>query len=196
MNFQKKTVDKQMNKRRQSDGAQHLGSATFYSLMASVPYISAMFRATVPTLMMTIAAALISCLYMILITPGAYTADGPNCTPCVAERLTCVDVIYSTSRAFAAKKTDGTVVTWGDPYSGGDSSFVAANLTSVDVIYSTRRAFAAKKTDGTVVTWGDHFYGGDSSLVATNLTSVDAIYSTRTAFAAKKTDGTVVTWGH
>jgi len=49
--------------------------------------------------------------------------------------------------AFAALKTDGSVVTWGDSNSGGDSSAVASELTNVKAIYSTCQAFAALKTD-------------------------------------------------
>ncbi len=55
--------------------------------------------------------------------------------------------------AFAALKTDGSVVTWGYSAYGGDSSAVAGSLTSgVVAIYSTQDAFAALKTDGSVVT--------------------------------------------
>ena len=61
-------------------------------------------------------------------------------------------MIYTNSVAFAAKKLDGSVVTFGLPSKDGESSSV--NLTSVDVIYSNNEAFAAKKLDGTVVTWG------------------------------------------
>ncbi|CAE7794276.1 RE2 [Symbiodinium sp. CCMP2592] len=99
--------------------------------------------------------------------------------------------------AFAAKKSDGSVATWGDSRHGGDSSSVSSRLTSgVDTIYSTDSAFAARKSDGSVVTWGSSCCGGDSSSVSSQLTSgVDMIYSTASAFAAKKSDGSVVTWG-
>ena len=86
--------------------------------------------------------------------------------------------------AFAALKTDGSVVTWGISSYGGSSSVavysnythtytsVANSLTSgVAKIFSNDRAFAAIKTDGSVVAWGDSRYGGDSSSVASNLTS-------------------------
>ncbi|WP_282756177.1 DUF4347 domain-containing protein, partial [Desulfuromonas thiophila] len=97
--------------------------------------------------------------------------------------------------SFAALKSDGTVVTWGYPSSGGDSSAVAEDLTGVQQIYSTQFAFAALKGDGTVVTWGSSDNGGNSSAVAEDLTGVQQIYSTHSAFAALKNDGTVVTWG-
>ena len=47
------------------------------------------------------------------------------------------DTIYSTAYAFAAKLTNGHVVTWGNSHYGGDSSSVQAELTAVDTIYST-----------------------------------------------------------
>tara|TARA_X000000950_G_scaffold212164_1_gene255213 strand:- start:61 stop:1014 length:954 start_codon:yes stop_codon:yes gene_type:complete len=95
--------------------------------------------------------------------------------------------------AFAALKTDGSVVTWG-LYSATD---VSNNLTSgVTSIYPGYFALAALKTDGSVVTWGHSDRGGDSSDVSNNLTSdVSVIYSNYSAFAALKTDGSVVTWG-
>ena len=39
-------------------------------------------------------------------------------------------VIYSNRAAMAAKKVDGSVVTWGDAYYGGDSSAVSSQLAS------------------------------------------------------------------
>ena len=67
--------------------------------------------------------------------------------------------------AFAAILSDGSVVTWGDPESGGDSFQVQEQLRDVQQIQSTDRAFAAILSDGSVVTWGDPDDGGDSSLV-------------------------------
>ena len=101
--------------------------------------------------------------------------------------------------AFAAIKSDGSVVTWGS-YGGGDSSAVAAQLNGTnDVvqIYSTINAFAALRKDGSVVTWGSNI-GGDSSAVASKINGTNdvvQIYSTVVAFAALRKDGSVVTWG-
>ena len=64
-------------------------------------------------------------------------------------------MIYSTVSAFAALMQDGSVVTWRDVSTGGDSSRVQAELMQhggVDTIYSTSGAFAAKMQDGSVVT--------------------------------------------
>ena len=52
--------------------------------------------------------------------------------------------IYSNAGAFAALKSDGSVVTWGAPSSGGDSSHVSSELNSrVIQIYSSNSVFAA-----------------------------------------------------
>ena len=98
--------------------------------------------------------------------------------------------------AFAALKTDGSVVSWGGSVGGGDTSVVADKLTGgVGDVFSSGSAFAALKTDGSVVCWGASFGGGDSSAVATKLTAnVKEIFSTESAFAALKTDGSVVAW--
>jgi Ca2+-binding RTX toxin-like protein len=103
--------------------------------------------------------------------------------------------------AFAALREDGSVVTWGYSYDGGDSSGVADKLNgSVDVveIFSTVYAFAALRSDGSVVTWGASSYGGNSSSVANNLDGaidVVQVFSTLWAFAALRDNGSVVTWG-
>jgi len=119
-----------------------------------------------------------------------------------------VDVlqIFSTGLAFAALRSDGSVVTWGSSDSGGndyggDSSMVATQLNgAVDVkqIFSTGRAFAALRSDGSVVTWGNSLSGADSRAVAAQLNGtvdVTQIFSTQGAFAALRSDGSVVTWG-
>jgi alpha-tubulin suppressor-like RCC1 family protein len=105
---------------------------------------------------------------------------------------------YPNGYAFAALKADGSVVTWGANWAGGDSAAVAASLSSnVRAVYSTDSAFAALKTDGSVVIWGNFGAGGDSTAVASSLSSgVTAVYSNSNAFAALKNDGSVVTWGN
>ncbi len=93
------------------------------------------------------------------------------------------------SSAFAALKSDGTVVCWGAPNAG---STVPLGLNGVTQIYSSTDAFAALKNDGTVVSWGDSRYGGTAP---TGLSGVTQIFSTGYAFAALKGDGSVVCWG-
>jgi hypothetical protein len=97
--------------------------------------------------------------------------------------------------SFVALKADGTVVTWGMPFAGGDSSAVQSQLTGVQQVFSSQGAYAALKNDGTVVTWGISSVGGNSREVQSQLTDVTQVFSSQQAFAALKADGTVVTWG-
>ncbi|CAE8636008.1 unnamed protein product [Polarella glacialis] len=99
--------------------------------------------------------------------------------------------------AFAAIKSDGSVITWGDVASGGDSSLVADRLQEAVVqVVGNDRAFAAIKSGGSVITWGDEDYGADSSLVADGLQkAVVQVVGNGAAFAAIKSDGSVITWG-
>ena len=109
--------------------------------------------------------------------------------------------IYSTRSAFAALKSDGSVVVWGDADEGGSLTTpvnVAYQLgvgSNVVHIYSNNFAFAALKSDGTVVAWGHATQGGNASAVQSQLTNVVHIYSNNAAFAALKSDGTAVAWG-
>jgi|GEM_PF-6524554 len=108
---------------------------------------------------------------------------------------------WANNSAFAATRSDGSVVTWGDHVFGGDSSSVAGKLNGdIDVVqvFSNTGAFAALRSDGSVVTWGANAYGSDSSGVANKLDgSIDVvqIFSTADAFAALREDGSAVTWG-
>ncbi|WP_341884207.1 hypothetical protein [Synechococcus sp. UW140] len=93
------------------------------------------------------------------------------------------------NRAFAALKTDGSVIAWGDSFTGGSAP---AGLTVVSQIFSNYLAFAALKTDGSVIAWGDSSRGGSAPA---GLTGVSQIFSNGYAFAALKTDGSVIAWG-
>ena len=84
-------------------------------------------------------------------------------------------------------------MTWGDAFSGGDSSSVDVS-SNVQTIFSTSRAFAALKTDGSVVTWGSGSSGGDSSGVdlSSDVTKIIALGS---IFLAFKSNKKVIIWG-
>ena len=56
--------------------------------------------------------------------------------------------------AFAAILADGSLVTWGNPNSGGDSSAVQDRIRNVQKVLATVGAFAAILADRSVVTWG------------------------------------------
>ena len=101
---------------------------------------------------------------------------------------------YSHS-SFSAILGDGSVGTWGDKNSGGDSGKVQEQLKGVQHIQASYRAFAAILTDGSAVTWGEWNYGGASGSVQDQLKGVEHIQASRRAFAAILVDGSVVTWG-
>ncbi|HHY0413302.1 TPA: hypothetical protein ACVU39_004681, partial [Vibrio parahaemolyticus] len=110
-------------------------------------------------------------------------------------RVSVVKEIFSNgTNAFAALRNDGSVVTWGNDATGGDSSLVDLS-TGVEEIYSVRaQSFAALKTDGSVVAWGN--LGGDCAAACTNLNSgVINIVNGLAGFVALKDDGSVVSWG-
>ena len=96
--------------------------------------------------------------------------------------------------AFAARRSDGSVVSWGNGATGGQEGISVA--ADVQEVFSSAYAFAALKADGSVQTWGSSFAGGDSSSVQSELVNVESIFSTKYAFAALTSDGAVVTWGH
>lgn len=124
-------------------------------------------------------------------------------TPITKQLDGSIDVtsIISNNYAFAAIRTDGSVVTWGKGSNGGDSSAVAKQLDgTIDVtsIKSNGSAYAALRADGSVVTWGSSGNGGNSSSVAKQLdgtVDVTSIFANEGAFAAIRADGSVVTWG-
>eukprot|EP00435_Cladocopium_sp_Y103_P009112 s248_g2.t1 len=102
---------------------------------------------------------------------------------------------HYTAGAFAAIMADGSVVAWGQPECGGNSSAVRDQLRNVQQIQATGAAFAAILADGSVVTWGDPDFGSDSSAVQGELRNVKHIEATDRAFAAILQGGSVVTWG-
>ena len=73
--------------------------------------------------------------------------------------------IHATKRAFAAILADGSVVTWGSPAYGGDSSAVQHRLRNVRQVQATKGAFAAILSDLSIVT------GAKASLEVTALPS-------------------------
>ena len=112
----------------------------------------------------------------------------------VQEQLVNVDRIQANNKAFAAIRTDGSVVTWGARLAGGDSRAVEEQLVNVRDVQATEGAFAALRNDGTVVAWGLKSTGGDNSAVKAQLRKVRSIQASACAFAAIRADGSVVTW--
>lgn len=133
-------------------------------------------------------------------------APAAGCSPAPAGSLSSgVTRVWGSYDAFAALHTDGSVVAWGDPSSGGDASApVGGSLTGVVNVVPGGFAFAALRQDGSVVTWGAPASGGDPTCPGANCTAAPAgslasgvvdLNSTNAAFAARKADGSVVTWG-
>ena len=85
--------------------------------------------------------------------------------------------IQRTNNAFAAILTDGSVVTWGDPDCGGNSSKVQEELVGVQQVQATPYAFVAMVDNGFAVTWGDlnTCCGIDSSQLQEQLVAVRAL---------------------
>ena len=88
-----------------------------------------------------------------------------------AELQSGVKKVFATGSAFAALKSDGSVVAWGaERYGGGSTVYNSINETYVSVsselksgvaqVYATFGAFAAIKSDGSVVAWGGESAGG------------------------------------
>ncbi|MFZ4754455.1 MAG: hypothetical protein ACOYL4_00390 [Miltoncostaeaceae bacterium] len=136
----------------------------------------------------------------------ASCAPADECSPAPAGSLSSgVAQVQANAGAFAALKSDGTVVAWGAPAVGGDASQpVGGALTGVTAVVPNSAAFAAIKEGGAVATWGTPLLGGDftcaedqcSAAPADSLSSgVTSISSTMAAFAALKANRSVVTWG-
>eukprot|EP00439_Symbiodinium_sp_Y106_P051739 s2642_g6.t3 len=101
--------------------------------------------------------------------------------------------ISGTGGAFAATKVDGSVVTWGDPKCGGDSSKVKQQLRGVVDVSHTAAAFAARMADGSVLAWGDPACGGQTTQkLRMGARRVFGLYK---LFACIREDGTVSMWG-
>ena len=70
----------------------------------------------------------------------------------------------------AAVKSDGSVLTWGDAVSGGDSTTVRSQLAGgVAQVVAGNFAMAAVKSDGSVLTWGHASCGGNCTTVRSQL---------------------------
>ena len=126
------------------------------------------------------------------------TSYGATSTSVSTELSTEVVSLYSTNFAFAALKSNGSVVCWGSSSAGGINNTGVDLSSGVIAIYSTAAAFAAVKSNGSVVCWGDIAYGGRFTIYINSssqtevingdvLSDVVAVYSTNAAFAALKT---------
>ena len=112
-----------------------------------------------------------------------------------AELQSNVKAIYANDSAFAALKNDGSVVTWGMAYQGGDSSHISHLLADVKEIIPSYNGFAALRNDGLTVSWGEWLEPPyNSAPVHTDVKKI--VGNGVGAYAALKDDGSVVTWGN
>ena len=99
-----------------------------------------------------------------------------------SQLLQGVEALFSNAQAFAAKKKDGSVVTWGHLCGSQSCPVTGSDLASgVRTVVSTKLAFAAIKDDGSVFTWGEDNDGGDSKKLDIELCRVLPTTPTRTA---------------
>ncbi len=98
--------------------------------------------------------------------------------------------LFATHYAFCALKDDGSIVTWGDPDNGGDSSKVSDKLFDIEAVYANYYAFIALRKDGTAVSWGDKDCGGGYKI-----SNVKKIYTDTHAFVVLKENNKIVTMG-
>ena len=94
-----------------------------------------------------------------------------------------------------ALRSDGTVVAWGENFSG--QCMVPAGLSGVVAIAAGGSHSLALKSDGTVAEWGKFWNGSTLVNVAVpiNLNDVRTIAAGAYHSLALKSDGTVVAWG-
>ncbi len=90
-----------------------------------------------------------------------------------------------------ARKSDGTVIAWGDNTFGQSS--VPGGLTTATNVAAGEKHSLALRADGTVIAWGDNSFTQTTVPgTATNVTAIAAGYDHSLAL---KADGTVIAWG-
>jgi hypothetical protein len=128
---------------------------------------------------------------------GGNVLDDAYCNGYSLELSAGVRAITASSGAFAAIKTDNTLVCWGNKHAGADvASGVFSALAGAEVVVATMAAFAVLLSDGSVVSWGDRWSGGDSTTVSSQLRDVHHLTASRSSFVAFKKDSGVVVWGY
>lgn len=105
--------------------------------------------------------------------------------------------IVAGHKTFAALKKDGSVVAWGLPWSGGDTSEVAHLLKSgVKKLYALDESFVAFKNDNSIVYWGGKWSkGGYEERKSGQSFGISSVTSNNYFVAAKKIDGSYIVIG-
>jgi ribosomal protein L14 len=95
----------------------------------------------------------------------------------------------------AARRSDGSIVAWGDNSSGQCNVLaLPAGLAYAEIAAGDQHV-VARRTDGSVVAWGDNDYGQcNVPALSPGLAYVEVAASDRNS-AARRSDGSVVVWG-
>ncbi|WLH65393.1 hypothetical protein [Pseudomonas sp. FP2300] len=101
--------------------------------------------------------------------------------------------VSCTRSAYAARRANSAVVTWGTSTEGG-------LMTGVDPLNFTQvvgnaTAFTGLKTTGRVVAWGTAANGATVPAAIGDLVDIEEVVAAGQAFAALRTTGHVVAWG-
>jgi hypothetical protein len=128
---------------------------------------------------------------------GGNVLDDAYCNGYSAQLSSGVRSIAASAGAFAAIKTDNTLLCWGNKHAGADvSSVFLSSLVGVQAVVATVSAFAVLLADNTVASWGNRWSGGDSSAVSGQLIEVHHLTASRSCFVAFKKNSGVVVWGY
>eukprot|EP01060_Flectonema_neradi_P023246 TRINITY_DN31458_c0_g1_i1.p1 TRINITY_DN31458_c0_g1~~TRINITY_DN31458_c0_g1_i1.p1 ORF type:complete len:424 (+),score=93.20 TRINITY_DN31458_c0_g1_i1:36-1307(+) len=100
--------------------------------------------------------------------------------------------LFSTASAFAALKSDGTVISWGITARTTEST--VPKLKAVAKIVTTAQAFAAQQESGEIICWGEPAKGGSTPSALKNKKIIDLV-ATKSAFIALTDDKEVIVWG-
>ncbi|MFZ6688771.1 hypothetical protein ACO0K0_13570 [Undibacterium sp. SXout11W] len=111
----------------------------------------------------------------------------------VLASLTNIKSIASTVGAYAALKSDGTVVAFGDTDTGANVTAVQPQLTNVTNVMGTNFDFVALRKDGSVVGWGSPYFG--LAIPKQTLSGVSNITLDGSAGVAKTSLGTATAFG-
>lgn len=139
-----------------------------------------------------------------VVTIGDETLGGDS-TAVATMLQSGVTSITSSYGAYAALKSDGSVVAWGAseaglPYSG--AGLVVSAGSGVYQIFANLNAFVGLTTTGAVITWGDSSTGGDGADSALPNSGIYWIYPSLLSFTAvvdvsedDSTGSYLVPWG-
>ncbi len=136
-----------------------------------------------------------------VVTFGHAKYGGDSST--VASQLVGITKIVAGQQAFAALRSDGTVVCWGcvddinvNTATSNNVSIGQVNLTNCSDIVANQYGFVALKKDGTAARWGAIAQWPSPASELTNLVKIYAAYGfAGYAFAGLRNNGHVVMWG-